>query len=88
MWFVCFGEQTFQSCVNGCEAAVVTDLENGVAALRLFVDELRVGDRGRERFFAEDVFAGFDGGECEWNVTRVRRRDEYCIRTFDDFVRR
>ncbi len=83
-----FGKQSFQRCVDGREAAVVSDLKYGVAALRSFENSFRFGDRGREWLFAEDVFTGVDRGERQRNVLRVWSCDVDRVGTFDNFVGR
>ena len=85
---MCFREQSFESGVHGREPAIVSDLENGFGVFCFFEDSFSLGDGRRERFLAEDMFAGVDSGDGERDVSRVRRSDEHCVRMFDHFVRR
>jgi hypothetical protein len=64
MRWVRFGEHSFQLCINGCEATIVSDLKHAARFTRFLEDSFRVGDGGGKWLLAKDVFAWLDRGDC------------------------
>src|ERR1700752_2636194 len=84
---VFFSDEFFESCVDGSEASIVSDLEEGFRTICFREDGFGVRDVNSQWFFAEDVFAGIERSECERNVLRVWGRDVNGVATLDYFGR-